>query len=57
MSSDVVRKLSEPFLEKEKGGTHSIVFNPRAGIVEFTLGSDPEKFQAKIKQLADALSA
>jgi GGDEF domain-containing protein len=57
MSSEAVRKLSEPFLEKEKGGTQNIIFNPRAGIVEFNPGSDSAKFQAKIKQLADALCA
>jgi GGDEF domain-containing protein len=56
MSSEVVRKLSEPFLEKEKGGTHSIVFNPRAGVIEFSPGSDLAKFQVRLKQLADALA-
>jgi|ERR1700733_1510679 len=55
MSSQVVRKLSEPFLEQEKGTTHSIVFNPRAGVIEFSPGSDLAKFQARLKQLADAL--
>lgn len=56
MSSRVVRKLSDPFLEQEKGATHSIVFNPRAGVVEFTPGSDLAKFQTRIKQLAEALA-
>ena len=56
MSSEVVRKLSEPFLEQEKGGTHSIIFNPRAGVIEFSAGSDFAKFQARLKQLADALT-
>jgi GGDEF domain-containing protein len=56
MSSEVVRKLSEPFVEQEKGATHSIVFNPRAGVIEFTPGSDLAKFQARLKQLADALA-
>jgi GGDEF domain-containing protein len=56
MSSEVVRKLSEPFLEKEKGATHSIIFNPRAGVIEFSPGSDLAKFQARLKQLADALA-
>jgi GGDEF domain-containing protein len=55
MSSMVVRKLSEPFLEQEKGRTHAIAFNPRAGVIEFTPGSDLTKFQARLKQLADAL--
>lgn len=57
MSSNLVRKLSEPFLEQEKGGTHSIVFNPRAGVIDFSPGSDLAKFQSKLKQLAGALSA
>jgi GGDEF domain-containing protein len=56
MSSEVVRKLSEPFVEQEKGGTHSIVFNPRAGVIEFSPGSDLAKFQARLKQLAGALA-
>ena len=56
MSSEVVRKLSEPFLEQDKGGTHSVVFNPRAGVIEFSPGSDLAKFQARLKQLADALA-
>src|ERR1700722_15928862 len=56
MSSEVVRKLSEPFLEQEKGGTHSIIFNPRAGVIEYSPGSDFSKFQARLKQLADALT-
>ncbi|HTB19984.1 MAG TPA: GGDEF domain-containing protein [Bryobacteraceae bacterium] len=56
MSSEVVRKLSEPFVEQENGGKHSIVFNPRAGVIEFGSGSDLVKFQARLKQLADALA-
>ncbi len=56
MSSEVVRKLSEPFLEQEKGRTHSIIFNPRAGVIEYSAGSDFAKFQARLKQLADALT-
>jgi GGDEF domain-containing protein len=56
MSSEVVRKLSEPFLEKDKGGPQSIVFTPRAGVVEFPLGSDLAKFQGRLTQLADALA-
>jgi GGDEF domain-containing protein len=56
MSSDVVRKLSEPFVEHEKGASHSIVFNPRAGVIEFSPGSDLAKFQARLKQLAEALA-
>jgi GGDEF domain-containing protein len=56
ISSEVVRRLSEPFLEQEKGGTHSIVFNPRAGVIEFSPGSDLGKFQARLKQLADTLA-
>jgi GGDEF domain-containing protein len=57
MSSEVVRKLSEPFIEPAQGGgTHSIVFNPRAGVVEFSPGSDLAKFQVRLKQLADALA-
>ncbi len=56
-SNEVVRKLSQPFLEREKGGTQSIVFSPRAGVVEFTPGSDLAKFQVRLQQLADALSA
>jgi len=57
MSREVVRKLSEPFLEEGKGGTLAITFNPCAGVVEFSPGSDLAKFQAKLKQLAGALSA
>jgi GGDEF domain-containing protein len=56
MSSEVVRKLSGPFVEQEQGVAHSIVFAPRAGVIEFRPGSDPLKFQAKLKQLADALA-
>ncbi len=56
MSSQVVRKLSEPFVEQDKGATHSIGFNPRAGVIEFSPGSDAAKFQARLKQLAEALS-
>jgi GGDEF domain-containing protein len=57
MSAEVVRKLSGPFLEKENEATHAVVFNPRAGVVEFSPGSDVAKFHAKIKQLAEALGA
>lgn len=57
MSREVVRKLSEPFLESDKAGSHSLLFNPRAGIVEFNPGSDTAKFQAKLTQLASALAA
>jgi GGDEF domain-containing protein len=56
MSSEVVRKLSSPFIENEQGAAHSIVFTPRAGVIEFRPGSDPAKFQAKLKQLAEALA-
>lgn len=56
-SNEVVRKLTQPFLEREKGATQSIVFSPRAGVVEFTPGSDLAKFQVRLQQLADALSA
>jgi GGDEF domain-containing protein len=55
MSSDVVRKLSAPFLEEEKGMSQSVLFTPRAGVIEFRPGSDPAKFQSKLKQLADTL--
>jgi GGDEF domain-containing protein len=57
MSGEVVRKLSGPFLEKENGATHAVVLNPRAGVVEFSPGSDAVKFHAKLKQLAETLSA
>lgn len=56
-SNEVVRKLSQPFLEREKGGTKSVVFTPRAGVVDFTPGSDLAKFQVRLQQLAEALSA
>jgi GGDEF domain-containing protein len=56
MSSEAVRKLSEPFLAQDKGASHSISFHPRAGVVEFSLGTDLAKFQARLSQLADALS-
>jgi GGDEF domain-containing protein len=55
MCSEVVRKLSTPFLEKEKSATHSIAFHPRAGVVDFTPGSDLAKLEAKLKQLASKL--
>lgn len=55
MSSDVVRKLSAPFLEEEKGVSQSVLFTPRAGVIEFRPGSDPAKFQGKLKQLAETL--
>jgi GGDEF domain-containing protein len=57
MSGDMVRKLSEPFVEHEKGAEHSIVFTPRAGVIEFIPGSDLAKFQARLKQLAEALAS
>jgi len=57
MSSEVVRKLSAPFFESEQGVSRSVVFMPRAGVIEFRPGSDPTKFQAKLKQLADTLAA
>jgi GGDEF domain-containing protein len=57
MSSEVVRKLSEPFFEREKGQTHSVGFSPRAGVIEFSAGSDPAKFEARLRQLAGALRA
>jgi len=56
MSSEVVRKLSTPFVENEQGVSHSVMFNPRAGVIEFRPGSDPVKFQVKLKQLAEALA-
>lgn len=56
MSSEAVRKLSTPFLAQDKGASHSIAFHPRAGVVDFSPGSDLAKFQARLKQLADALS-
>ncbi len=57
MSNEVVGRLSEPFLEQDKGGAHSVVFNPRAGVIEFKSGSDLTKFQSRLKQLADTLLA
>jgi GGDEF domain-containing protein len=57
MSNEVVGRLSQPFLEQDKGGAHSVVFNARAGVIEFTSGSDLAKFQSRLKQLADTLLA
>jgi GGDEF domain-containing protein len=57
MSREVVRKLSEPFVEQDKGGTHSIAFHPHAGVIEFSPGSDLAKFLGRLKQLADTLGA
>jgi GGDEF domain-containing protein len=57
MSNGVVRRLSEPFVEPEQDGVHSVVFSPRAGVIEFRPGSGLAKFQAKIQQMADALMA
>jgi GGDEF domain-containing protein len=57
MSNQVVGRLSEPFLEQDKGGAHSVVFNARAGVIEFQSGSDLAKFQSRLKQLADTLLA
>lgn len=56
MSREVVRSLSDPFLERDQSGTQSIVFSPRAGVVEFSPGSDLAKFQVRLKQLAEALA-
>jgi GGDEF domain-containing protein len=64
MSREVVRKLSEPVMvqdgvqdgEQEKGATRSIAFNSQAGVIEFGRDSDLAKFQARLKQLADALA-
>jgi GGDEF domain-containing protein len=56
MSSVVVSGLSEAFLEQDQGRPHSVVFNPRAGVIEFRAGSDLARFEAKLKQLADALT-
>jgi len=57
LSNDVVRKLSGPFLERDKGGMHSILFSPRAGVIEFSPGSDWPRFQTKLKKLAEALNS
>jgi GGDEF domain-containing protein len=56
MSSEVARRLAEPFLEQEGGRAHSIVFSSRAGVMEFGPGSDLAKSQARLKQLAEALN-
>ena len=56
MSTDVVRKLSAPFVEQENGSTRSVIFAPRAGVIEYTAGSDMAKFQTRLKQLAEALA-
>lgn len=56
MSDEVIRKLSGPFIQNEQGAAHSVVFTPRAGVIEFRPGSDPVKFLAKLKQLAEALA-
>lgn len=56
MSSEVIRKLSAPFIENERGVSHSISFTPRAGVIEYRPGADPVKFQGKLKQLADTLA-
>jgi GGDEF domain-containing protein len=56
MSSQIVHKLSEPFVEQDKGGSHSIAFTPRAGVVEFSPSSDLAKFHSRLKQLAAALA-
>jgi GGDEF domain-containing protein len=56
MSADVVRKLSQPFVEQDNGATQSIAFHPQAGVIECSPGSDPAKFQARLKQLADTLA-
>jgi len=44
------------FIQNEQGAAHSVVFTPRAGVIEFRPGSDPVKFLAKLKQLAEALA-
>lgn len=56
MSSDLVRRLASPFIENEGGVSHSVIFTPRAGVIEFRPGSDPVKFQGKLQQLAEALA-
>jgi len=52
MSREIVHRLSEPFAEREK---QPIAFSPRAGVVEFSAGSDLAKFQVRLQQLAEAL--
>ena len=56
MSSDVMHKLSAPFIEQDQGAARSLSFNVKAGVIEFRPGTDPSKFQAKLKQLAGALA-
>lgn len=56
MSNEVVRKLSAPFVEQDGTRSQSVAFSPRAGVLEFTAGSDLGKFQNRLKQLAEALA-
>jgi GGDEF domain-containing protein len=56
MSSEVMQKLSAPFIEQDQGTSRSLSFNVKAGVIEFRPGTDPSKFQAKLKQLAGALA-
>jgi GGDEF domain-containing protein len=56
MSSDVMQKLSTPFVEQDQGTAGNLVFNVKAGVIEFRPGADPTKFQSKVKQLASALA-
>jgi len=57
MSSDVVQKLSAPFVEQDQGTARTLTFSVKAGVIEFRPGSDVAKFQSKLKQLAEALAA
>ncbi|MBZ5609375.1 MAG: hypothetical protein LAP38_14015 [Acidobacteriia bacterium] len=57
LSSEVMQQLSRPVVvEQAQGAARSVIFDARAGVVEFRPGSDPSRFQSKLKQLADALA-
>jgi GGDEF domain-containing protein len=57
LSREVMQQLSKPVVvDAERGAARSLVFDARAGVVEFRPGSDPAKFQGKLEQLAEALA-
>jgi len=56
MSGELAKKLSLPFVEEEKGVSHTLRLSAGVGILEFKPGTDPGKFESKLEQLAQALS-
>lgn len=57
LCQQVTKTLSAPFVELGAGKPEALKFLVKAGVTDFRPGSDASKFQAKIQQLAMALSA